>query len=330
MIIVDDVYKRYQTDHGMGKWILGGVSLTIPAKTNVGLIGRNGAGKSTLLNLIGGVDQPSKGRVERHCRVSWPLGYSGGFPVTLTGRQAAKFICRIHGEEEEIPEKLRFILEFTELADAFDEPIKTYSPGMRSRLNFALSLAFEFEVYLADEVTSAGDAVFQKKAKAAFVEMMDRAGLIMVSHAEGMLKEFCTAGIWLHEGQVQWFDKIDDALYAYKQSNGEMVSPQSDDTTAAPVLQGHVTLANDSIVGWATNSLTSEIVSVDILHGDLVLMTVAGLGPRPQLKERGINTTGVGGFRMSPTQLGLKTGDTVRIVFAGTQVDLLGSPLQID
>ncbi len=95
MIIVDDVHKRYQTENGPGKWVLQGVSLTIPSKTNVGLVGRNGAGKSTMLRLIGGVDQPTRGRVERHCRVSWPLGFGGGLQGSLSGRQNAKFICRM-------------------------------------------------------------------------------------------------------------------------------------------------------------------------------------------------------------------------------------------
>ena len=78
MIIVDDVYKRYQTDHGPGKWVLKGVTLTIPPRVSVGLIGSNGAGKSTLLRLIGGIDQPNRGRIERHARVSWPMGFGGG------------------------------------------------------------------------------------------------------------------------------------------------------------------------------------------------------------------------------------------------------------
>lgn len=218
MIIVKDVHKRYQTDHGPGKWVLQGVNFTIPAKTNVGLIGANGAGKSTLLRIVGGVDYPNKGSVERQCRVSWPMGFGGGLQGSLTGRQNAKFICRIHGHEDDIPDRLAFIQEFAEIGDSFDEPIKTYSTGMRSRLQFALSLAFDFDVYISDEVTAAGDASFRKKAADSFKRLADHAGLIMVSHGEGMLKEFCQAGIWIHQGKAHWFDQIDDALKAYKDS----------------------------------------------------------------------------------------------------------------
>lgn len=218
MIIVEDVHKRYQTKHGPGKWVLQGVNLAIPSKLNVGLIGGNGAGKSTLLRIIGGIDQPTKGRVERQCRVSWPMGFGGSLQGSLTGRQNAKFVCRIHGHERDIPERLAFIQDFAEIGPAFDEPVKTYSSGMKSRLQFGLSLAFDFDVYISDEVTAAGDVAFRKKAALAFRQLADHASLIMVSHSEGTLRQFCTAGIWLHQGKAYWFEQIDDALKAYKDS----------------------------------------------------------------------------------------------------------------
>jgi capsular polysaccharide transport system ATP-binding protein len=115
-------------------------------------------------------------------------------------------------------DRLSFIHDFCELGDAFDEPVKTYSSGMRARLNFALSLAFDFEVYLVDELTSAGDARFRRKTKQAFKNLADRAGLIMVSHNEKMIKNFCTAGIWLHQGQAHWFNDVRDALRSYEES----------------------------------------------------------------------------------------------------------------
>jgi capsular polysaccharide transport system ATP-binding protein len=217
MIVVDDLYKRYQTDHGPGPWVLRGLSFVIPPRTSVGLIGRNGAGKSTLLRLIGGMDMPTRGTVERRCRVSWPMG-NGGLQKTLTGRQNARFVCRIHGHEQDMEQKVDAIQAFAELGKAFDEPIKTYSSGMRSRLQFALSLAFDFDVYISDEVTGAGDARFRRRAAEAFRQLADRAGIIMVSHGEGTLKEFCRSGILLSDGQATWFDDIDDALNAYKDS----------------------------------------------------------------------------------------------------------------
>lgn len=215
MIVIEDVHKRYMTDHGIGKWVLRGINMVIPPKQSVALIGHNGAGKSTLLRIIGGIDFPTKGKVERHCRVSWPMG-GGGLEGTLTGRQNAKFVCRVHGHQDELKDRLDFIRGFAELGDAFDEPVRTYSSGMRSRLQFALSLAFNFDVYISDEVTSAGDAKFRKKAADAFKGMTSQASVIMVSHDEGTLRQFCQSGIWINEGLAYWFDDLDEALKAYK------------------------------------------------------------------------------------------------------------------
>lgn len=215
MILLDDVHKRYMTEHGAGRWILRGISMSIPSNRSVALIGQNGAGKSTLLRIIGGIDFPTRGTVERRCRVSWPMG-GGGLEGTLTGRQNAKFVCRVHGHQDELKDRLNFIHEFAELGDSFDEPVETYSSGMRSRLQFGLSLAFNFDVYISDEVTAAGDAKFRKKAADAFRSMADRASVIMVSHDEGTLRQFCQSGILIDDGQAFWFDELDEALKAYK------------------------------------------------------------------------------------------------------------------
>ena len=217
MIVVEDVHKRYMTRHGAGDWVLRGVTLRIPSRRSVGLIGANGAGKSTLLRIIGGADYPTRGRVERRCRVSWPMA-GGGLEGTLTGRQNAKFVCRIHGHHDDLTERLKRIQDFAELGAAFEQPLYTYSSGMRSRLQFALSLAFDFDVYISDEVTATGDAAFKQKAKNAFKKMAGRASIIMTSHDEKTLKEFCQSGIWISGGKAQWFDHIHDALRAYKES----------------------------------------------------------------------------------------------------------------
>jgi len=217
MIIINDVYKRYKTEREASDWVLQGINLIIPTNVSVALIGANGAGKSTLMSLIGGVDQPNKGYIERRCRVSWSMGFGGGLHRALTGRQNAKFVCRVHGYEYDIQERLAAIQEFAGIGEAFDRPVSSYSAGMKSRLQFGMSLAFDFDVYLSDEVTSTGDAAFRKKAADAFKKLADHSSLIMVSHDEATLKDFCTAGILIHEGKAHWFDKIDDALNAYKE-----------------------------------------------------------------------------------------------------------------
>ncbi len=217
MIVVEDVHKRYTTRRGVGDWVLRGVNMVIPTGRSVGLVGANGAGKSTLLRIIGGADYPTRGSVERRCRVSWPMA-NGGLEGTLTGRQNARFVCRIHGFQNELEDRIARIEAFAELGKAFEEPIQTYSSGMRSRLQFALSLAFDFDVYISDEVTAAGDAAFRKKAEAAFKQLADSASIIMVAHNDSVLKAFCQSGILLKNGKATWFENLDDALYAYKEN----------------------------------------------------------------------------------------------------------------
>lgn len=230
MITLDNVYKRFRTGNGDWHNVLNGVSFTIPSNTSVGLIGKNGAGKSTLLKLIGGVDVPTSGKITRDCKISWPMGFGGGLQGSLTGRQNAKFVCRIHGQEPQMAEKIAFMQDFAEIGEAFDRPVNTYSSGMRSRLLFAMSLAFDFEVYISDEVTAVGDETFKKKAKQAFADLIGRSSIIMVAHSPSTLKEFCSAGVWLNEGKALWFDDINEAIHAYRLSEN-LIAPTPAPTT---------------------------------------------------------------------------------------------------
>ncbi|WP_083387358.1 ABC transporter ATP-binding protein [Salinicola sp. MIT1003] len=214
MIEISNLYKRYHNHHG-SDWVLKDINLLIPKNVSVGLIGRNGAGKSTLLRLIGGMDSPDKGSIRRQCKVSWPIGLGGGFQGSMTGRQNVKFVARIHNHGRDASDIIRRVEEFAEIGEAFDEPVKTYSSGMRARLQFGLSLAFDFDVYLSDEATAVGDRAFKTKAKKAFADRVSQASLIMVSHGEGILKEMCQAGVFLDKGEAIWFDDIKDAIKTY-------------------------------------------------------------------------------------------------------------------
>ncbi|GHA12312.1 ABC transporter ATP-binding protein [Oceanisphaera arctica] len=218
MIKISNLYKRYNSRDGTeNSWVLKDINLTIPKNVSVGLVGCNGAGKSTLLRLIAGMDSPEHGQVERHCRVSWPIGLSGGFQGSMTGRQNVKFVARMQGGGFNVQRIIDYVEDFAELGTAFDRPIKTYSSGMRARLNFGLSLAFDFDVYLSDEATAVGDRNFREKASKAFKDKVGQSSLIMVSHSEGILKELCQAGIYLKDGEASWYDNINDAIAAYHQ-----------------------------------------------------------------------------------------------------------------
>lgn len=217
MIRIQNLSKRYHKQHG-SDWVLKDINLELPTNVSVGLIGRNGAGKSTLLRLIGGMDAPDRGEIYRDCSVSWPIGLSGGFQGSMTGRQNVRFVARIHGNSGQMSETISKVEEFAEIGSAFDEPVKTYSSGMRARLAFGLSLAFDFDVYLSDEATAVGDRQFRAKAEKAFKDRVGRSSIIMVSHQEGILRELCQAGVWLKDGQAIWFDDINDAISAYHDS----------------------------------------------------------------------------------------------------------------
>lgn len=218
MIEIQNLSKRFYQSHysqSDDQWVLKNINLIIPTGVSVGLLGANGAGKSTLLRLIAGMDTPQKGKVVRHSRVSWPIGLAAGLQSSMTGRQNVKFVARMHGTQYDVNSIIKRVQDFAEIGPAFDEPIRTYSSGMRSRLNFGLSLAFNFDVYLSDEATSVGDRAFKIKASKAFKDKIGKASLIMVSHSEGILEDLCQAGIYLKNGEARWFDSINEAIKNY-------------------------------------------------------------------------------------------------------------------
>ena len=157
MIEVHNLSKAYPLKHGMNQ-VLDDITITFPTGENIGILGHNGAGKSTLLRILANIEQPDSGDVIRHQRVSWPIGFSGGFNGSLTGAENSRFVARIYGAD--VDEISKYTWEFSELKDYFFMPLRTYSAGMRARLAFSLSMAIDFSVYLIDEVTAVGDKPF--------------------------------------------------------------------------------------------------------------------------------------------------------------------------
>lgn len=212
MIICRDLCKSYKLGHGR-KQVLRDVNLMVQPGERVALLGRNGAGKSTLIKLLGGVEMPDSGRIERHMSLSWPLGFAGGFQGSLTGYDNARFIARIY--DRDYAEMKVFVQEFTELGRQLQMPVKTYSSGMRARLAFALSLAIEFDCYLIDEVILVGDQNFQRKCHyELFEKRLDRT-MILASHSPDIVHNFCDRALILHGGALLAYDDLDAALTAY-------------------------------------------------------------------------------------------------------------------
>ncbi len=218
IISLRNVSKFYTRPDMSRHWIYRDLNLDLPRATNVGIVGRNGAGKSTLIRLLSGVETPDQGQVTVHGSVSPPVGLSSGFSRALSGRENAKFVCRIHGDSgETLDQRLEYIKVFSELGDFFEQPAKTYSSGMRARLAFAVSMSFDHDCYLMDEITSVGDEKFKRRANAAFAALRSRASIILVSHSLETLKKWCDVGLYIHNGRVEYFDDINQAVDAYLQ-----------------------------------------------------------------------------------------------------------------
>ncbi len=227
MIKINNATKYFKTN-GEKKYILKNVTLTIPSGINIGILGRNGAGKSTLLRMLGSIDFPTVGTITSNNTFSWPMGLAGGFQGSMTGRQNVKFVCRIYGKStDEINDIITSVAKFAEIGDYFDMPIKIYSSGMKSRLSFGLSLAFDFDYLIIDETLSVGDENFKKKAKAALEKKIENCNVILVSHSMGDLRKICDAGILVNDGKLYYYENIDDAIEAYYDINKNSTAKSS-------------------------------------------------------------------------------------------------------
>lgn len=216
MIEVKNITKSYMTPRGR-HYLFKNLDLTIEDKQGVGLLGRNGAGKSTLLRIICGLDVPDSGEVITDATISWPVGVAGGFQGSLTGRQNVRFVCRLYSSGEYIDEKIRFVEEFANIGKYFDMPVKSYSSGMRSRLTFGLSLAFDFDYYMLDEVGAVGDAAFKKRSREILQARKSTSGVLMVSHNLKDIEVSCDIGIVLMDQTAHVFNDTKEAIEVYKQ-----------------------------------------------------------------------------------------------------------------
>lgn len=212
MIVCSNLAKSYPMGNGY-KRVFDDLDLVIAPGDRLGVLGRNGAGKTTLIKLIGGVEMPTAGKVERHMQVSWPLGFGGGFQGSLTGYDNARFIARIYGRS--YADIRDFVEDFSELGRQLRMPVKTYSAGMKARLAFALSLAIEFDCYLIDEVILVGDQNFQRKCHVELFEKRGDRALVLASHNADVIREYCNRALVLNQGNGVVYDDINEALEVY-------------------------------------------------------------------------------------------------------------------
>ena len=215
MFELRNITKSYLTPKGR-RHVFRDLSLKIPADKNIGLIGRNGAGKSTLVRLLGGADAPDSGTIATNKSISWPVGLSGGFQGSMTGRENIKFVSRVYGAVgDAMRAKVAYVEDFAEIGSWIDEPVKTYSSGMRSRLAFGLSMAFDFDYYLIDEVMSVGDAQFKRKCAEVFEERLKKSKVVLVSHNMPEIQKLCDVVLLVRDGGVQIYDDVAEGIKAY-------------------------------------------------------------------------------------------------------------------
>ena len=183
---------------------LNGINLEIYKGEIVGIIGTNGCGKSTLLRIISGIYPPDEGSCKVKGNISLLAGLGTGFSPHQTGKENAILYGSILGySENKVVEKLQEIVDFSELGEFIDEPIRTYSAGMKARLGLAVASAIQPEILLIDEVLGVGDPTFKKKSTDRIMEMVDEAGtVVIVSHSFGMLSKLCDRIVLIENGEI--------------------------------------------------------------------------------------------------------------------------------
>jgi capsular polysaccharide transport system ATP-binding protein len=217
MIALAGVSKSYRTRGGR-KTVLDNVDADFVAGHNFGILGGNGAGKSTLVRLLAGSELPDRGTIRRDVRVSFPLGFGGTFHGALSGRENSAFLARLYGAS--VRATCDYVAAFAELGEYFDMPVNTYSAGMRARLGFAACLAIDFDVFLIDEVTEIGDRRFRRKCAEAFRERMRHADIILVTHNQETIRQYCDRGAVLADGMLTLYDDVGAALAHYQRHEG--------------------------------------------------------------------------------------------------------------
>jgi ABC-type polysaccharide/polyol phosphate transport system ATPase subunit len=189
----------------------------------IGIIGRNGSGKSTLLRVISGIYPPDEGTVHAAGDISLLAGLGTGFSAHQTGRENALLYGSIlgHGEEEMLA-KLDEIIEFSELGSFIDEPLRTYSAGMKARLGLAVASAIKPNILLIDEVLGVGDPNFREKSKKKILDMVKGAStVVIVSHSFGLMTDICDRVILLHQGKVMHDGPPQESIKKYYEIAGE-------------------------------------------------------------------------------------------------------------
>ena len=200
-------------------WALQDVDFSIEKGEVLGLVGANGAGKSTMLKVISGILKPTKGTVTVHGNIVPMLELGSGFDLELTGRENVFLNGAILGYSEDfLKEKYQEIVDFSELGEFIEMPLRNYSSGMITRLAFSIATVVKPDILIVDEILSVGDAAFQKKSKNRMMELMSGGTtVLLVSHSAEQITEMCSRAIWLEKGTMKMIGPAADVCRAYEE-----------------------------------------------------------------------------------------------------------------
>ncbi|MCA2006961.1 ABC transporter ATP-binding protein [Tritonibacter mobilis] len=211
-----NVSKSYWTGT-QRKIILDKVSFQVELGTSLGILAPNGTGKTTLINMMAGLEKPDEGEINRGCKISFPLGFMGGVVNRLSAMENSRYIARLYGLDPDYVES--YCRWLCGLNEYFDQPLGTYSAGMKSRFSFALMLALDFDIYLIDEgMPSSTDVEFNRKAGTILQERLETTTIVIVSHQPRTLEKFANSAAVLMHGQLHMFETLEEAkqLYDYE------------------------------------------------------------------------------------------------------------------
>lgn len=197
--------------------ILKGINLSIKKGESVALIGVNGSGKSTLLKLMTKIIYPNKGKININGKLTSLLELGAGFHPDFSGRENIYFNAAIFGlTKAEIEKRINDIIEFSELHDFIDNPVRTYSSGMYMRLAFSIAINVDADILLIDEILAVGDQHFQEKCFDKLKSLkQDGKTIVIVTHSMSQVKEFCDRAVWLYQGQIKMDGKVEDVVCEY-------------------------------------------------------------------------------------------------------------------
>ncbi|TNF57136.1 MAG: ATP-binding cassette domain-containing protein, partial [Rhodobacteraceae bacterium] len=213
MIEFRNVSKSFWTGSHR-KVILDRASFRVEMGRSLGILAPNGTGKTTLINMMAGLEKPDEGEIVRGSKTSFPLGFMGGVVSRVSAVENSRYIARLYGLDPDYVES--FCRWLCDLGEYFEQPLGTYSSGMRARFSFALMLALDFDIYLVDEgMPGSTDVEFNKRAGAILEERLRKATLVIVSHSPRTLEQFVQQAGVLMDGKLHIFDTLEEARQIY-------------------------------------------------------------------------------------------------------------------